>query len=130
VTPAEASAGNNKANESAESAKLNATENESPKESSAKSGEQSSPTVKTEGAAAQTHASPKKRRKVNHGKKSCKAQFITTLWMIVSLIWLCHVNSMCLLSTFGESHRFPHLFSVCKSVAHFHSRIIRQVLLP
>ncbi|KAL1966111.1 hypothetical protein VTN77DRAFT_4859 [Rasamsonia byssochlamydoides] len=78
ATLAEASAGEDKTNAPAEPAKPNAAENESSsKDSNAKSAERSSPTVKTETAAAQTHASPKKRRKVNHACVYCRRSHMT-----------------------------------------------------
>jgi len=53
----------------AETAKTKPTEGEaSSKETNAKNSMQTSPAAKAEGASAQTHSSPKKRRKVNHGK--------------------------------------------------------------
>lgn len=52
----------------AETAKTKPTEGEASKETNAKNSMQTSPAAKAEGASAQTHSSPKKRRKVNHGK--------------------------------------------------------------
>lgn len=61
--------GETKHNGTTETAKSNAGDSDTPsKESGANGNTKTSPAAKAEGTAAPTHTSPKKRRKVNHGK--------------------------------------------------------------
>lgn len=71
---------------------------------------QFSSAVKLETSGANTHSSPKKRRKVNHGKLLSRGMRqgsnLDVDWTFVLMAWF-RFSSVCLLSTLGMSLSFP-----------------------